>query len=162
MREGVDMADRLGQMFKLMSQPKSEKLLRALDTHSGGSFGSPQKVKPPRPSTQHPSLPIPTAPPLPRGFVQNPPPRPKVPHPGLPIPAAPPLPTPEQQSRQLAISRLEREIAHAAKELDRLHQNCLEALGTPQLNGCVAAFELQARGANEKMRDYNEKTKLLL
>jgi len=144
-------------MFKLMSQPKSDKILRALNPNPGGSFGSPPKVKPPRPSVPHPSLHT-----LPKNFGRNPPPRPKVPHPGLPIPAAPPLPTPEQQSRQLAISRLEREIAHAAKELDRLHQNCLEALGTPQLNGCVAAFELQARGANEKMRDYNEKTRLLL
>ena len=157
-QQGVDMADRLAQMFKLMNQPKSsDKLQRAL--HQGQ--GTTGQVKPPRPSVPHPPLPIPPAPPLPKGFVQNRPPRPTVPHPGLPIPAAPPLPSPGEIMQRQAMSRLEREITHAAMELDRLHQANLEAIGTPRLNDALAAFELQARTAHVKMRDHDDKLKYL-
>ncbi len=152
------MADRLAQMFKLMSQPKnSDKLQHALNRGQGMTG----QIKPPRPNVPHPPLPIPAPPPIPRGFIQNPPPRPTVPHPGLPIPTAPPLPSAEKVMHQQVLARLEREITHAAKELDRLHQTNLEAIGTPRLNDALAAFELQARTANLKMRDYDDKLKYL-
>jgi hypothetical protein len=151
---GVDMADRLAQMFKLMRHPKyTNPLAKAIAQGHHTSPGGPPKVKPPRPNVPHP--------PLPKRLLKTPPPRPSVPHPGLPIPKAPSLPSAEQQSQHLAVSRLEREIAHAAKELDRLHQVNLEAIGTPQLSDCIAAFEMQVRTAYVKMREYDEKMKYL-
>jgi hypothetical protein len=155
------MADRLAQMFKLMQQPKyTNPLAKAVAQGLHASPGGPPKIKPPRPSVPHPPLGVPTPPPLPKGFVPKPP-RPNVPHPHLPVPKAPTLPDPQQQSQHLAVSRLEREITHAALELDRLHQSNLEAIGTPRLSDGLAAFEMQVRLASQKMREYDEKLKYL-